>query len=423
MKLDSKTIAGLPVKLGRDLMRHLNVSHIDAESVLYFLNTEHWRSTVDTACKANPKMPKSLRSRIDAENHKEYSKIWGFKFKPIKLSQAERVFAALLAEDYLEPNEPEYPNDKRRYQLSQKGRQTAAANLTKRFDRAKADKEIAELILRANEINARDELVFYVHKITAFGSYLTDRNDLGDIDLVVELAPRREKHTDECHYRGKNSGKQLDFFARLNYGDREVLQILRARKARLSFCTRPTFETEMRVLFEWLPDDKRHAEMRSFDWRLHEPLRQVNEWIAANRGINTDPVEAAQWCQDVATMLKGTNRQFRLFHDWSDNAAHELMEYWGISISQAVAEKAHRMCSDEYRQRVSFYITHSYEKPVSTEIDEEIYAHFAQDTEHMDAAILMAKKFGWELARNLDGWVSPLELRIKEIQESYNEHE
>ena len=331
MKLDSKTIVGLPVGLGRDLMRHLNVSRIDAESVLYFLNTEHWRSTVDAACKANPRMPKSLRSRIDARDHKEYSKIWGFKFKPIKLAEAERVFAALLAEGYLEPNEPEYPNDKRKHQLSQKGRQTAAASLTKRFDRPKADKEIADLISRANEINARDELVFYVHKITAFGSYLTDSNDLGDIDLVIELAPRREKHTEECHYRGKNSGKQLDFFARLSYGDREVLQILRARKARLSFCTRPTFETEMRVLFEWLPDAKRHAEMKAFDWRLHEPLRQVNEWMAANRGINTDPVEVARWCQDVATMLKGTSRQFRLFHNWSDNAAHDLMDYWGLS--------------------------------------------------------------------------------------------
>jgi hypothetical protein len=143
--------------------------------------------------------------------------------------------------------------------------------------------------------------------------------------------------------------------------------------------------------------------------------------MAANRGINTDPVEVARWCQDVATMLNGTNRQFRLFHNWSDNAAHDLMNYWGLSVSQAVAEKAHRMCSDEYRERVSFYITHYYEKPVNTEIEAQIYAHFAQNTEHMDAAILMAKKSGWKLTRDLRGWVSPLEQRIEEIEKRNNQ--
>jgi hypothetical protein len=39
MKFDSKnSIAGLPVKTARDLMRHLNVYRIDADTVLEFLN-------------------------------------------------------------------------------------------------------------------------------------------------------------------------------------------------------------------------------------------------------------------------------------------------------------------------------------------------------------------------------------------------
>jgi predicted nucleotidyltransferase len=235
MKIDSKTIAGLPIKTARDLMRELNVSRIDAETVLHFLNTEHWRSTVDAACKANPRIPKSLRSRVDFADHKQYCKIWHFKFQPIKAAEAERVFAALLAEGYLEPNEPECAGDKRKYQTSRKGRQLAAANLTKRFGRDKADNEVAALIARANEINARDELVFYVKRITAFGSYLTEIKDLGDIDLVVEVAARREKNTDESKYRARNSGKTVDFMASLGYGEREVLQLLKARKSRLSF--------------------------------------------------------------------------------------------------------------------------------------------------------------------------------------------
>ena len=45
--------------------------------------------------------------------------------------------------------------------------------------------------------------------------------------------------------------------------------------------------------------ETRRAEMEAFDWRLHEPLRQVKEWLAANPGINADLVEIARWCQEV----------------------------------------------------------------------------------------------------------------------------
>ena len=272
MKLDSKSIAGLPVKTMRDLMRHLNVSRIDEETVLEFLNDEQWRSTVDAARKTNPRIPVGVRTR-DCD-YKEMCRIWGFKFTPVKAAEAKRVFAALLAEGYLEPHEPEHKFDDAKYQTSMQGRRLAAAKLTKRFDRAMADNEVAALIARANEINTRDELVFFVHKITAFGSYITDSRDLGDIDVVVELVPRRQKHTDESHYRADNSGRKFDFMTSLTYGSNEVLQLLRARKPRLSFNEPSTLEldTKFRVLFEWLPDAERRAEMEAFDWRLHEPL-------------------------------------------------------------------------------------------------------------------------------------------------------
>ncbi|WP_024518121.1 hypothetical protein [Bradyrhizobium sp. Tv2a-2] len=418
MKFDSKnSIAGLPVKTARDLMRHLNVHRIDADTVLEFLNDEHWRSTVDAACKADPTIPKSLRQRCDAEDRKDYCKIWRFKFKPIKLTEAERVFATLLDEGYLEPHEPEHKFDEAKYQTSVNGQRLAAANLTPRFDRAKADKEVAALIARANEINRRDELVFFIHKITAFGSYLTDGNDLGDIDLVVEVAPRREQHIDEAHYRADNSGKTLGFMARLNYGDSEVLRLLRARKSRLSFNTRSTLdlETKFRVLFEWLPDAKRRAEMEAFDWRLHEPLRQVNEWLTSNPDINADPIEVARWCQDVAAILSKPRSQ-RLFRDWSDNSAHDLLSYWGVAASEAAAEKAHGMEWDEYRERVSYYISEYYKNPVTPLIETEIYAHFARGTDYMDAAILVAKHFRWRLIKERGGWVSPLQRRVQEME-------
>lgn len=399
MKLDSKTIVGLPVKIARALLRQLNVSRINVETVLTFLNEEHWRSTVDAAHKTNARIPKMLRQRSDPEDRKKYCKIWGFKFRPIKLAEAERVFAALLDEGYLEPNNSkETEDDKAKYMTSQRGRQLAAANLTKRFDRAKADKEVADLIARADEINARDELVVFVRKITAFGSYLNGSNDLGDIDLVVETAKRREESSKESEYRADNSGKTLDFLASMYYGEREVMQFLKARKPRLSFNRSTTLEldTEFRVIYEWQPDSERRAEMKSFDWRLHEPLRQVKEWLTSNPGINSDPAEIARWCQDVAALLEHKDWQYRLFSDWSDNIAHRMLPYWGTTPLEAATLFAHNELFRDFCKRVSWWITEKYEKPIDAVIEAEIYSHFARDTYEIDAASLIGEHFGWE---------------------------
>lgn len=419
MKIDSKLIAGMSIKMARDLMRELHrPDRVNVEAVLDFLNNEHWRCTVDAACKSNPRIPRTLRQRSDADDRKQYCKIWGFKFKLVKVADAQRIFAELLSEGYFEPHKPESDWDKAQYETSQKGRQLAAANLTKRFDRAKADKEVAALIERANEINRRDELVFFVAKISAFGSYVTDSDDLGDIDLVIETVPRRDGHTDESHYRADNSGKALDWSSSLYYGQREVLQLLRSRKARLSFAYASTVErlnTKTLVLFEWHPSAERRAEMEAFDWRLHEPLRQVSEWLASNPGINADPVEIARWCKDFAAILSKP-RSHQLFHDWSANAAHDFLSYWGKTASEAAAEKAHRMKWEEYRERVSYYITEYYERQVNALIEAEIYADFARGVGEMDAAILIARRSRWNLIKNRVGWVSPLQQRVGEME-------
>jgi hypothetical protein len=162
-------------------------------------------------------------------------------------------------------------------------------------------------------------------------------------------------------------------------------------------------------VFEWLPDAKRRADMEAFDWRLHEPLRQVNEWLVSNPGINAVPVEIARWCQDVAAMLSN-----RLFHGWSNNATHDLLPYWGVTASQAAAEMAHRRSWEHYRESVSEHLTDEFGKPVNALIEAEIYSHFARDTDDIDAAILIAKRCRWKVkARN--EW-SLLQRRMKEME-------
>jgi predicted nucleotidyltransferase len=52
--------------------------------------------------------------------------------------------------------------------------------------------------LRRAEIgNARDDLLHWVTEVRVFGSYLTDSDDLGDLDLAINLERRPVEKTGE----------------------------------------------------------------------------------------------------------------------------------------------------------------------------------------------------------------------------------
>ena len=148
----------------------------------------------------------------------------------------------------------------------------------------------------------------------------------------------------------------------------------------------------------------RRAEMEAFDWRCTGRCgRSTNGW-APSSGINADPVEIARWCQDVAAALSNSGQWHnRLFHHWDNNAAHDLLPYWGVTASQAAAEMAHRVLWERYRESVAGYITDEYGKSVDARIEAEIYSHFSRDTDDVEAAILIAKKLRWKLTKIANG--------------------
>jgi hypothetical protein len=73
------------------------------------------------------------------------------------------------------------------YEFTDAAARLVNAKMIKRISRAKANLYVAELLQRADDINANPDLLYRVKRITAFGSYITDAADLGDIDIAVEL--------------------------------------------------------------------------------------------------------------------------------------------------------------------------------------------------------------------------------------------
>ena len=164
------------------------------------------------------------------------------------------VAAGLLEESPIDPDENE-----RFYLRGPGGSRLCNALFIKRIERTKADKMLADLIERASAINARPDLAVGIGKIRVFGSYLTRKRDLGDIDLVVEYvrkAPGGE-FVEWSLRRARESGRQFSNFGEeLLFGEREVALLLRNRNAYLSLHTldeMKSIKARSRVIFRAKP--------------------------------------------------------------------------------------------------------------------------------------------------------------------------
>ena len=146
---------------------------------------------------------------------------------------ARGFVAAMLDAGFLERSE----RSPDKYTTTQIGGQLAAALFMKRLDRAKADWLVAGLLDRADAINADSDLVYRVAAIDAFGSYITNTDDIGDIDVTVTLEFKREKGSivEANKARAEASGRvSMSYDRELTFGEHEVKQRLRARSPYIS---------------------------------------------------------------------------------------------------------------------------------------------------------------------------------------------
>jgi hypothetical protein len=107
-------------------------------------------------------------------------------------AEAERWLAGMLELGLLEPSGAAV-DGAQYYRVTRDGAQLAAAVFLKRIARAKGERIIADLLDRADIINADPDLLYRVATIDVFGSYITDAPELGDLDLVLTLKFKDEK--------------------------------------------------------------------------------------------------------------------------------------------------------------------------------------------------------------------------------------
>ncbi|WKW51402.1 hypothetical protein [Rhodomicrobium lacus] len=207
MKLDRTTaIAGMPIKTVRDAIREMNRHDI---------NDQGW--SVETLA-ADMK---------------------------ISVTHAEWICETLREQGVLE-RKPQLQNTLwhqrgRYYGMGETGTRFINASMLKRIDRVKVNKLIAELIERAKQINADNNLCCFINEIRLFGSAMDEEAEsFGDIDICYVMARRKlpaeqNSWTDWNIARADLSSRRgMTFAEQLYYGEIEVRRILKDRSPYIS---------------------------------------------------------------------------------------------------------------------------------------------------------------------------------------------
>lgn len=240
MKLGRKThIGGQPAKLVRDLLADAtNSDGFYADLVDKHLLRAWWRATIDEFIETG-KLDRSNRSHAlrDWMSARQLDKIFGVRLPKVPdfTAQTHSLIEALLNHQ-LVCEEGRQSDGRMVYRVTDEGHATGMKSLVPRMNRAAAEALLEEVLARVARINSDGDLLHYITEVRVFGSYLSDSEDLGDLDLAIKLERRRieGEWVKAARILADKSGRTLSFFQRLTFPETEVRRRIKTRLSRLS---------------------------------------------------------------------------------------------------------------------------------------------------------------------------------------------
>jgi DNA-binding MarR family transcriptional regulator len=161
----------------------------------------------------------------------------------ISAAAAEMMIKELAALGYLRTDASA---DERYWEVTTQGAALALAKAGAPIKRKTADRIVADFLHRVEQVNMSKDYAYRVARVVAFGSYVTDRPDLGDIDIAIELSgkwlstqwaaggtydswtqPRRDAAVKD----GRQLSSMVDY---VNWPSTEVLLFLKNRSRAIS---------------------------------------------------------------------------------------------------------------------------------------------------------------------------------------------
>jgi predicted nucleotidyltransferase len=115
------------------------------------------------------------------------------------------------------------------------------STLLSSFRRSTAGRLVANFLQRVEEVNGDPSLLYWIDEVIVFGSFLTESEMLGDVDLAVSTTCRikgndeyhklRKARVEEARARGRTF---QSFYDELSWAQREIILRLRNRSNSLS---------------------------------------------------------------------------------------------------------------------------------------------------------------------------------------------
>jgi len=157
----------------------------------------------------------------------------------VSIDQANAIIESLEKEGYVEPGE--ISRDEKYWRNTVKGNALALGSAAKPLRRDSAENKLVDFLSRVKQVNESSEFIYKVNKVTLFGSYLSSKERIGDIDLAVTLAPKIQdrdefwKLNQEWIRQAYKAGRRFSNIAEeLFWPQREVLLYLKSRSRSLS---------------------------------------------------------------------------------------------------------------------------------------------------------------------------------------------
>jgi hypothetical protein len=180
------------------MLRELGRSdYFTVASVEAFLRKQLWSDHVDDLAKQG-KISRDMRRRYkknggwtNSSRNVHEKPLIGVNRIPDQATTARALVEQLLKDGTIEVNARFSDcGEQVAYQPTIKGNAMRAAHFVPRINRAKAEKLLADFLQCVEEVNAHPDLLHWVTEVRVFGSYLTNSDDLSEIELAIKKERR-----------------------------------------------------------------------------------------------------------------------------------------------------------------------------------------------------------------------------------------
>jgi hypothetical protein len=236
-------IGGQPLKLVRDLLQQCHNGYICIENVVDHLQQNWWHGVVEDLFVRDliTRRDRSYARKTFDPNDRQ---IYGVPVPrmPDLSVPAKALFNYLLAEGYIELDDAATRKGEVWHRTTIKGQALKMTKLVSRMNRAKADALLKSVLERVAALNADPDMLHWVTEVRVFGSYLTDTDDLGDLDIALDHQQRPALEGDAFDkaidaFASKHGKQNLQYMDWLHLPWRVMLQRVKARSPYISIHT------------------------------------------------------------------------------------------------------------------------------------------------------------------------------------------